>query len=181
MALGTLGGLVRHLVVDEAGVWNLFEIRILLEAALVRHAALHARAHNITALEEGLMANREAIGDPRQFYATDVSFHETLYRIPGNPIYPAIHRAYVDWLSVHWTRMPRSIEIDRMNYKAHKSISRGDRRRGQSMAERMLRTHLSTAWEFVRTTFKGGSDGAARQTSSSGRRRRISGRAEPTS
>jgi DNA-binding FadR family transcriptional regulator len=158
VALGTLGGLVRHLVADEAGVWNLFETRIFLEAALVRHAAVHARPANIAELERGLAANREAIGDSPRFYATDVAFHGILYRIPGNPIYPAVHRAYVDWLSEHWARMPRGTLIDRMNYKSHEGIFEAIVRRDADAGERVLRTHLLTAWEFVRTTF--GSDPA---------------------
>jgi DNA-binding FadR family transcriptional regulator len=153
VALGTLGGLVRHLVVDEAGVRNLFETRIFLEAALVRHAAGHARPHHLAELEQALAANREAVGDSPRFYATDVAFHGTLYRIPGNPIYPAVHRAFVDWLFEHWARMPRSSAINRMNYKAHEAIFQAIVRRDADAGERILQTHLATAWEFVRTTF----------------------------
>jgi DNA-binding FadR family transcriptional regulator len=153
IAIGTLSGLVRHLVADEAGVWNLFETRVFLEAALVRHAASHARPQDIVDLEKALAANHAAIGDPRRFYATDVGFHGTLYRLPGNPIYPAVHRAFVDWLFEHWARMPHSIAIDRMNYKAHEAIFESIVRRDADAAERVLRTHLATAWEFVRTTF----------------------------
>ena len=153
VALGTLGGLVRHLVVDEAGVWNLFETRIFLESALIRHAASHARPHHLAELEQALAANRDAVEDSPRFYATDVAFHGTLYRIPGNPIYPAVHRAYVDWLSEHWARMPRSGAINRMNYKAHEAIFEAIVRRDADAGERILQTHLATAWEFVRTTF----------------------------
>jgi GntR family transcriptional regulator, sialic acid-inducible nan operon repressor len=154
VAIDTLGGLVRHLVADESGVWNLFEARIFIEAALVRHAASHARPGDIIALQAALAENRAAIGDAGHFYATDVAFHEVLYRIPGNPIYPALQRAFVDWLFEHWVQMPSSTEIDRMNYLAHKSILDAILRRDPDGAELMLRSHLTAAWEFVRTSFR---------------------------
>ncbi|WP_084506568.1 FCD domain-containing protein [Geminicoccus roseus] len=154
VAIDTLGGLVRHLVSDEAGVWNLFEARIFIEAALVRHAASHARPGDIAALQAALAENRAAIGDTDRFYATDVGFHGVLYQIPGNPIYPALHRAFVEWLSEHWAQMPRSVEIDRMNYQAHKAIVDSILDRDPEGAERMLRSHLAAAWEFVRASIR---------------------------
>jgi GntR family transcriptional regulator, sialic acid-inducible nan operon repressor len=154
VAVERLGGLVRHLMADEVGVWNLFETRILIEAALVRHAAAHARPHDIAALQAALVDNRAAIGDAQRFHATDVAFHEIFYRIPGNPIYPAVQRAFVEWLQEHWERMPQNAEIDRMNHKAHQSILEAILRREADHAERMLRSHLTTAWEFVRVTFE---------------------------
>lgn len=149
----TLGRLVAHLVEDEAGVWNLFDTRVFLEAALVRHAALHARRGDIEALEAALEANRLAIGDPERFYATDAAFHALLYRLPRNPIYPAVHRAYVEWLQGHWRRMPRGAEYDRMNHAAHAAIFDAIRHRDPDAAEAALRRHLAGAWEFVRATF----------------------------
>lgn len=148
-----IGRLVAHLLEDQAGVLNLFETRIFLEAALARHAAAHAARADIAALEAALAENHASIGDRSRFYATDVAFHNVLYRIPRNPIYPAIHKAYVDWLTGHWMRMPRSAEIDRTNFAGHEAIFRAIVDRDADRAERMLRSHLSVAWEFVRATF----------------------------
>jgi DNA-binding FadR family transcriptional regulator len=76
-----------------------------------------------------------------------------LYRIPGNPILPVIHSAYVEWLAGPWSKMPRNIEINRMNYVAHEAIVNAIIRRDADEAEKMLRSHLTTAWQFVRATF----------------------------
>lgn len=152
-ALGTLGRVVGHLLCDERGVHTLFETRIFIEAGLVRHAAISARRVDLDRLEEALGANAEAVGDPTRFYETDVAFHGVLYAIPDNPIYPAVHRAYVEWLMSHWQRMPRSPEIDRMNWTAHDGIMRAIIDRDADRAEQLLRNHLATAWEFVRSTF----------------------------
>lgn len=153
-AVDTLGRLVSHLVEDEAGVRNLFETRVFLEAALARHAALHARRDDIAALEAALEANRAAIGDPERFYATDAAFHALLYRVPRNPIFPEVHRAYVEWLQHHWRKLPRGGEFDRVNHAAHAEILNAIVARDADGAEAALRRHLSTAWEFLRAALR---------------------------
>jgi DNA-binding FadR family transcriptional regulator len=90
-ALDRLGALVSHLVSDKQGITELFESRVFVEAALVRWAAQHARQPDIDNLRQALEANRSAIGNWSEFYATDIAFHAILYRLPGNPIYPAVH------------------------------------------------------------------------------------------
>lgn len=56
------------------GVKSLYDIRIFLEAALVRHAAKHARKEDIEAPKQALDANEAAIPDSQRFYCTDVPF-----------------------------------------------------------------------------------------------------------
>jgi DNA-binding FadR family transcriptional regulator len=153
VAVERLGDLVGHLVEDRAGVRNLFDSRIFLEASLARHAARHARREDIAELRLALAANRAAIGDPLRFDETDVAFHACLYRIPGNPIFPAVHKAYVDWLVGHWRTMRRGAEIDRMNHAGHQAILDAIEMRDPDGAEEALRRHLNAAWEVVRSTF----------------------------
>jgi DNA-binding FadR family transcriptional regulator len=153
-AVDTLGRLVAHLVEDEAGVRNLFETRVFLEAALARHAALHARREDIETLEAALEANRAAIGDPDRFYATDAAFHALLYRVPRNPIFPEVHRAYVEWLQDRWRLLPRGAEFDRVNHAAHAEILAAILARDPDAAEAALRRHLATAWEFLRAALR---------------------------
>ncbi|WP_114943554.1 FCD domain-containing protein [Microvirga calopogonii] len=156
IALDKVGNLVGHLVVDRNGVWNLFESRIFFESALARWAASHARRDDIEELRAALEANRQAIGNSSQFDETDAAFHAVLYRIPGNPIYPAVHKAYVEWLVQHWRSMKRGADIDQMNYAGHEAIFDAIAARDPDSAEEALRRHLVAAWEFVRSTFPNG-------------------------
>ncbi|WP_421693909.1 FCD domain-containing protein [Aestuariivirga sp.] len=153
-ALATFGNLVSHMVEDASGIENLFGMRVFVEAALVRHAAQHATPRDIQDLREALEQNRAAMGDPEAFYRTDVAFHRVLYMIAGNPILPVIHKLYVDWLYAHWIRMPRSPDINRMNHSAHAAILDAIVDRDPDSAENLLRSHLATAWQFVRSTFE---------------------------
>lgn len=154
-ALGTMGQVVSNLIAnDEQGVWNLFETRMFLEAALARSAAASARREDIQRLEAALIRNREAIGKRGEFELTDVAFHNALYEIPRNPIYPVVHRAYVAWLYERWRQIEANDELDRMNYAGHEAIFRAIVDRDPDAAELALRRHLTAAWEYVRVTFK---------------------------
>ena len=152
-ALSAVGGIVSHLLGQNEGVKNLYDMRVFLEAALVRNAALHARKEDIVALRTALAANEEAIPDSKRFYATDVAFHAVLYSIPRNPVFPSVHKAFTAWLAPHWERMLRSPERNRVNYLAHRAIFEGIVERDPDAAERALQSHLGAAWEYVRGTF----------------------------
>lgn len=155
VAIDKVRNLVGHLVVDQKGVWNLFETRIFIESALARWAANHARRDDLEELRAALHANREAIGNSLSFDETDAAFHAVLYRIPGNPIYPALHKAYVEWLVQHWRSMKRGADIDQMNHAGHQAIFDAIAMRDPDNAEEAMRRHLVAAWEFVRSTFSG--------------------------
>ncbi|WP_181700958.1 FCD domain-containing protein [Chthonobacter albigriseus] len=153
-ALSAVGGVVAHLLREPGGVKTLYDVRIFLEAALVRNAALHARKDDIAALREAIEANRLAIDDSERFYATDVAFHAVFYRIPRNPVFPAVHIGFTEWLSDHWRRMPRSPERNRVNFSMHKAIYDAVVERDPDAAEKALQSHLHAAWEYVRGTFE---------------------------
>jgi GntR family transcriptional regulator, sialic acid-inducible nan operon repressor len=153
-ALRAVEGVVGLLISGRDGVWNLYETRIFVEAALVRQAALGARKEDIASLREALEANEAAIPDSERFYATDVAFHAVLYAVPRNPVFPAVHDAFTSWLAPHWTRMPRSPERNRVNFFSHREILRGIVDRDADAAEAALRAHLHAAWEYVRGTFE---------------------------
>jgi DNA-binding FadR family transcriptional regulator len=155
-ALAATDAVVGHLLRLPDGVKNLYDVRILLEAALVRHAALHARRKDIEALDRALAENEAAIPDSERFYATDMAFHAVLYEIPGNPVLPAVHRAFTEWLAPHWLKMPRSPERNRINFGRHRDIFVAIRDRDPDAAEAALLSHLNTAWEYVRGTFEDG-------------------------
>jgi GntR family transcriptional regulator, sialic acid-inducible nan operon repressor len=153
-AISAIGGVVGQLLDMQGGVKTLYDVRIFLEAALVRHAVLHARKEDVTALTYALAANEAAIGDSQQFYATDVAFHAVFYAVPRNAVFPSVHRAFTGWLSNPWQRMPRSPERNRVNYLSHKAIFDAVIERDPEGAEKALNAHLNAAWEYVRATLE---------------------------
>jgi DNA-binding FadR family transcriptional regulator len=152
-ALAASDAVVSLLLRLPHGVKNLYDTRIFLEAALTRHAALHARRKDIEALDRALAENEAAIPDSERFYATDMAFHAVLYDIPGNPVLPAVHTAFTGWLAPHWLKMPRSPDRNRINFMRHRDICAAIRDRDPDSAEAALLSHLNAAWEYVRVTF----------------------------
>ena len=152
-AIEAVGSVVNRLLTVPGGVRNLFELRIMMEAALVRDAALHADKNHVARMKQALADNEAAISDSQRFFDTDIAFHRVLYEVPDNPVLPPIHQAYTDWLSSHWTRMPRDPEHDHVNYRAHSRIFESILFRDPDAAEIALRDHLDYAWNQVRQTF----------------------------
>lgn len=152
-AIETVGAVVESLIRQSGGVRNLFDLRIMMEAALVREAALKANREQISRMKEALAANKAAIDDSERFYETDVAFHGVLYEIPDNPVLPSIHRAYTGWLSHHWRQMPRLPERNQVNYESHLRIFEAILHRDPDAAEAALRKHMDDAWQQVRATF----------------------------
>lgn len=152
-ALNALGGIVTHLLGDPAGVKNLYDSRVFIERALVREAAVNAKKDDIEKLRDALMLNKNAIEDSYEFYKTDMGFHRILYSIPRNPIFPAMHEAYVAWLAKHWEKMQRSPERNLVNYQNHRAIFTAILERDPDKADQALDNHLKVAWEYVRVTF----------------------------
>lgn len=152
-ALDAASAVVSHLLDQPGGVKNLFDTRIMVEAALVRQAATDALKEDIAALRTALEANAAVVGDSELFYQTDMRFHGVLYQIPKNPVLPAIHRAYTSWLAPQWSQMPRLPARNEQNLAAHRAIFDAILMRDADAAEATLRAHLNDAWDQVRQTF----------------------------
>ncbi|MEV8467509.1 FCD domain-containing protein [Fluviibacterium sp. DFM31] len=153
-ALSSVGGIISMMMQQRSGVESLYFSRIFIERGLVRDAATSAGRDHIAALKSALADNKAAIEDSGAFYATDVAFHGVLYSVPGNPIFPALHTAYVDWLSPHWNKMMSQPERNKLNYAAHEAIYRAILERDPDAAEAALIRHLDSAWQDVRNTFE---------------------------
>jgi len=151
--LDATGSVVRHLLNDPGGVRNMYMSRVFMERGLVRQAATEATKQNILDLKEALQANEKAVHDSEEFYRTDTAFHGILYRIPNNPIFPAVHQGYTSWLAPQWAKMQRLPERNIGNYQAHKAILDAILERDPDGAEAALIDHLAAAWEYVRVTF----------------------------
>jgi len=153
-AFKTVENVVGRLLDQPEGIKNLFDTRTMIEASLVRHAALHANREDLEALRAALEENGKTIDDSEQFYETDKKFHEILFHIPRNPMLPSLHRAYTTWLEPQWSRMPRLPERNRTNFESHQAIYEAILMRDPDGAENALRKHLANAWEQVKKTFE---------------------------
>ena len=152
--LSAVEHVVHNLLADAEGVKNLYETRAFFERGLVREAAKSANKDDILKLKNALANNKQTIPDSKSFYETDVAFHGVLYGIPKNPVFSTIHMGFTSWLAPHWEVMPRSVERNEGNYKAHEAIYLAILERDADAAEQALAYHLNMAWQIVQGTFK---------------------------
>src|SRR5690606_23386740 len=96
--LSELSGAVRHMLAAPDGIRHFQNARALFETALAREAAANATEADIDRLAAALARNREALGKPDAFIASDVAFHYVLAEMPRNPIFTALHAAIAEWL-----------------------------------------------------------------------------------
>ena len=98
-AFSTMSLLVRHLLGRPGGIGHFQEVRALLEVALARMAASECKEEELGTLQRALQANKDAIGNRREFNRTDVDFHFQLARRTDNPLILAVHAAMAEWLA----------------------------------------------------------------------------------
>ena len=152
-AFDTVDTVVTQMLAVPGGIRNLFETRILVEAALVREAAKVATEADLQAMQAALAANEAAQDDNALFFKTDTAFHGMLFQMSGNPVLLSVHRAYTSWLAPQWTMMPRNPTRNATNYRSHKAIYDAIAAGDPDAAEAALRSHLDDAWAQVRSTF----------------------------
>ncbi|MDA9865421.1 FCD domain-containing protein [bacterium] len=152
-AFKTVDTVVASLLSEPQGVRDLFETRILVEAALVRQAATEATSKDVQDLQDALRANEAAIEDSEKFYLTDKAFHEVFFQVGRNPVLISVHKAYIAWLAPQWSKMPRLPERNRSNYRSHKEICEAVLMHDPDRAEAALRKHMDDAWNQVKQTF----------------------------
>ncbi|MEM7718103.1 MAG: FadR/GntR family transcriptional regulator [Pseudomonadota bacterium] len=153
-AFQTVGTMVERVLREKGGVRNMFETRILIEAALVRRAASVATVSQVSQLARALYANKRSVEDSQRFYETDQAFHRVFYEIAENPVLVATHAAFVEWLSPHWVQMTDLVERNERNFEAHQAIFDAIQNGDPDAAERALCAHLEEAWAQVRDTFE---------------------------
>lgn len=143
--LSSLAGAARMLLGRPEGVANFEQARLFLEEGCARHLAAHATAEQIETIEAALARNEAAIGKARAFAMTDVAFHRTLTEMVSNPIFIAVHDAFVDWL-ISQRPLPDRPEIsNRESFEGHVAIVEAIRARDPERAGRVMREHLESA------------------------------------
>jgi GntR family transcriptional repressor for pyruvate dehydrogenase complex len=144
----TLSGVAHHMLAAPGGLRNFQNARMFFEIGLARHAAQHASNAEVTELKSALEANFNALGDLARFEKTDVAFHYILAIIPKNPIFPAIHAAFVEWLvdqrhvTLNWRGRQGTAKVA---YEAHAAIFDAIADRDADAAEAAMRNHLEHA------------------------------------
>ncbi|MFS8087160.1 MAG: transcriptional regulator NanR [Acidobacteriota bacterium] len=146
--LDELSPSIRHMLQATDGIRHFQGARTLFEVALVRHAAEHATAGDITQLAAALERNKQALGDMNQFIETDVDFHFVLGEIARNPIFTSLHSAIAGWLKEQRATSAHQPSSPEHAFRAHARIYKAVAERNADGAERAMRHHLEEVSRF---------------------------------
>lgn len=144
---------VLKLTSSADGQVELQECRMLFEVAIVRLAAERMDDEHAERLRNALADNSAAIGNDREFKATDIRLHEVLVAATANRMLMILHEALVQLLDDRRAIALQAPGQDAIAYRAHELIIEAVLDRDPERAEREMRRHLEqhyTAYRLMR-------------------------------
>lgn len=96
--MGGIGEAARFFFEGSEGRAHLEQARLFLETSMLRHAVDHATNAHIARMIETIDECDRCLHDAEGFRNADVKFHRILAEISGNPIFVALHDAFVEQL-----------------------------------------------------------------------------------
>lgn len=141
--LASISDASRLLFSGTEGGAHMEQARLFLETSMVRYAALSATPAQIAKMVAAIEKADAAIDDLPRFRDADVEFHRALAEVPGNPIFIALHDAFVGGLM---RARPEPSEIARHNRRSndeHKGVVQAIIARDAEAAETILTKHLT--------------------------------------
>lgn len=146
--LKELSSAARFMLSDPEGMRNFQSARRLIEIAVVRHAAQHAKRADIVILRMALERNIAARGNAVEFEETDVAFHYAICRIVGNPLVIGLHEALTSWLREQRTVSLKWRGAERLAIDFHMRIFDAIVAHDADAAEAAMEAHLTKVAEM---------------------------------
>jgi len=141
--LAGVGDAARHLFSETEGRAYLEQARLFLELSLVRYAVTHATHAHIAAMIEAIKEGEAGLGERAAFCNADVRFHRVLAEIPGNPIFVALHEAFVERLMNERTVPSDFDSYIRRSHNEHKELVGAMLDKDVDRAEKIMTEHLA--------------------------------------
>ncbi|WP_052731833.1 FCD domain-containing protein [Devosia geojensis] len=125
------------------GSAHLEQARLFLEVSMARYAAEWATPAQIGKMVAAIEKADIAVEDLSRFRDADVEFHRALAEVPGNPIFVALHDAFVDRL-MRARPAPRDIPShNRRSNDEHRGVVQAIIARDPEAAVSILTKHLT--------------------------------------
>jgi GntR family transcriptional regulator, sialic acid-inducible nan operon repressor len=97
-AMRQLTTVVRIMLRSSDAVRQMQQVRLLVESAVARQAALDATSEALAAINKALAVNEAAIGDPERFMRADLEFHHAVADAVRNEMLTAALQSFSTWL-----------------------------------------------------------------------------------
>lgn len=119
------------------------QARLFLETSLVRYAAQSATPAQIGKMVAAIEKGDRALHDLPSFRLADVEFHRALAEVPGNPIFVALHDAFVGGLMLSRPGPKDVVSHNRRSNDEHKGVVQAIIAHDAEAAVTILTKHLT--------------------------------------
>lgn len=119
------------------------QARLFLETSLARYAAQSATPAQIGKMVAAIERADRALDDLPAFRVADVEFHRALAEVPGNPIFVALHDAFVGGLMLARPGPRDVISHNRRSNDEHKGVVQAIIAQDADAAVAILTKHLT--------------------------------------
>jgi DNA-binding FadR family transcriptional regulator len=134
----------RHLLsTSPQSLEHLKEAREFFEVGMAFEAAKRATLDDIEKLKAALAVQQSHFGkDLKAFVAADMAFHTAIAAITGNPVFEAVSRATLQWLSQYHSGVLRWKGHESITLEEHKQVLDCIAARDAEGAATAMRNHL---------------------------------------
>lgn len=147
------------ILLDGITFHELLEARLIVEPELAARAAVLGTAEDQQALERAIAQMEESVADADRFIASDLEFHQAVYRAAGNRVctmlFTVVHQSLEELV-----RFTSVLTKPEHTIRLHRRILTAIRRRDPDAARRRMREHL----EDARALLARGADAQARSS-----------------
>ncbi len=139
------------ILLDGISFHELMEARLIVEPELAARAAARATPEDIVELQEAMAAMEASGGDHDRFVASDLLFHQTIFRVAGNRVcslmFTVVHGSLEKL--IHLTS--QLVEPGH-TLQLHRRVFAAIRRHDQDEARRRMTEHLEDARDLLKRT-----------------------------
>lgn len=143
-----MSDLGRLMARSESGIYQLTEMRRLIESALAWEAAKEASDSDISDLQCINEENATHFDNPSEFLNGDLRFHKKIFEISANPFFDAFYDSFVTWdVPLRIESNPRALVYTHhqhleATHLQHVAIADEIAKRSPEGAYSMMNTHL---------------------------------------
>jgi GntR family transcriptional regulator, sialic acid-inducible nan operon repressor len=143
----------QHLLNTSPGSLDHFkEARLMFEQAMVRRAVACATEEDISRLRGTVSLLASARQATAEFISADMLFHEAIAAISGNPLFAALSKAMLDWLTHFSVQTVHQPGAENVTLAEHMEILDRIEAHDEEGAVKAMRDHLTRANRLYRVT-----------------------------
>ena len=138
-----VGDAAKYFFANNEGKAHLEQARLFLETSMLRHAVVHASNAHIARMLAAIDECDRHLANVDEFRDADVAFHRVLSEIPGNPIFVALHEAFVEQLMKSRSVIDDFEKRNKVSNDEHREIVKALLSKDTEHAVEVLTTHLT--------------------------------------